>query len=195
MNYFDVDALSNSGISALARFMGGEPPFSVSAETLEFGSLFHTAVLEPHLYKNPDFLVDSMAGALMANTLFSYFNKHPHARREWEVYYRNKYTGVKAKAKFDLWIPGIAVVDLKTTSCASLSEFKTSIKAYNYHRQAAWYMDAKKTPAFYFFGVQKKYNPKIFMVKYKIDYPLIEEGRDEYIYIINKAKAKNLIAQ
>ncbi len=48
-------------------------------------------------------------------------------------------TGLKFKCKMDLF--GGAIVDVKTTGCASLAKFQRSVLDYGYHISAAFYQD------------------------------------------------------
>jgi exodeoxyribonuclease VIII len=73
-------------------------------------------------------------------------------------------TGLHCKCRPD-WISndGSILVDIKTTEDASLNEFRRSIIKFNYHNQAAWYLNGveqatgKRPDQFLFICVEKRH--------------------------------------
>lgn len=189
-DYFKIEShCSNSWLGQFKRFLNEEPPIQASQETLDFGSLFHLATLEPHLYREGENkIVENMRDALNKNTAYSYIRHHEKTKIEHEHYRRCKVTGVFVKMKIDLQLFTMQA-DLKTTACNTLEGFKDACLKYSYPRQAAFYMDHAGGEAFTFFGVQKKHPYKVFTVSYGSKSKEIIEGREEYLYLINKAKS------
>lgn len=61
---------------------------------------------------------------------------------EVSVYWGDPDLGVRCKARLDRVLPGIGIVDYKTTSALDIRGMERSIYDYAYHMQAAWYMRA-----------------------------------------------------
>lgn len=87
---------------------------------------------------------------------------------EHELYWTDKKTGINCKAKLDyliepcLQFPNGLIIDLKTTTNASINEFAKSIYNFGYHNQLAFYCEAVKNvyntpdyPIFVFIPVEK----------------------------------------
>lgn len=97
---------------------------------------------------------------------------------------------VLRKCKMD-WLPdvGNAIVDLKTTTDASLDEFSRSIANWKYHRQAAYYLDICKDlgmdrQAFVFIVVEKE--PPYAVALFNLDAEAIGIGRLSYTTLLQK---------
>jgi hypothetical protein len=88
----------------------------------------------------------------------------------------------KVKARLDCLIDGI-IVDVKTTEDASPEAFSRTIYNYEYHQQAAFYLDAAnacglEVGQFIFIAVEKK--PPYAIGIYQLDADAITEGRALY---------------
>lgn len=95
--------------------------------------------------------------------------------------------GVMAKCKPDYFNTNFNVlVDLKTTTDASPTEFAKSIWNYRYHVQAAMYLDLTKATRFFFIAVEKEapFNCEV----YELDEESIAVGREEYLADIETYK-------
>lgn len=93
----------------------------------------------------------------------------------------NEATGLKFKCKMDLF--GGAIVDLKTTDCASLGEFRRSVLNYGYHISAAFYHDlitAITGESLPFVHVAIEKEPPYGVAFYCMDDDYIHEGRKLY---------------
>ncbi len=75
---------------------------------------------------------------------------HPEAMRllghvpritEQPIRWTDPHTGIECKAKPDCYLPGVAVVDVKTCSRAETGAFARAALDLGYHRQAAFYLD------------------------------------------------------
>ena len=95
--------------------------------------------------------------------------------------------GIKRKGKFDNYIGGCCVIDLKTSKDASPQGFEKSLKyLYDYDRQAAWYIDGASTlkenkniELEFFWVVQEKESPYI-PALYKASIETLNNGRLKY---------------
>lgn len=192
--YFEIEShVSNSWLGKFKRFLNDEPDFIASEETLSFGSLFHTASLETHLYdEGKNKIIENMREALRKNIAYGFIRNHKDTKIEHEHYRRCKVTGVMVKMKIDLQLYS-SQADIKSTACTTSDGFIDACAKYDYHRQAAFYMDQAGGESFTFFGVQKKYPYKVFTRVYTKNGSHIKEGREEYLYLINKAKSIGLL--
>ena len=99
--------------------------------------------------------------------------------------------GVKTRSKIDMVHNGF-IIDLKTSQSASKSEFMRSMANFNYHMQAAFYVDIAKQngldiKGFIFLVVEKKATTCGVGV-YVIDEEAIDLGRKMYQRAIEKYK-------
>lgn len=98
------------------------------------------------------------------------------------------HNGIRCKGRID-WLPKVRgnskhrLVDLKTTIDAS-SNFAKSIASYDYHLQAAFYLDAYRTltgkdAEFVFIAVEKE--PPYAVGVYTLDLLALDYGRERYM--------------
>ena len=104
-------------------------------------------------------------------------------------------TMVKCKGKADIVVEGgDMLVDLKTTS-KPITEFRKSAFRYNYHRQAAFYLDGFNAKEFVFIVIETNEPHQIGI--FRCSEHFIDQGREEYVYLLeelNKPKERiNLI--
>lgn len=95
-------------------------------------------------------------------------------------------TMVDCKGKADIVVNGgQMLVDIKTTS-KPVTEFRNSAYRYNYHRQAAFYMDGFGATEFMFIVIESipPYQVGIF----RCSENFIEQGREEYINLLEVYK-------
>jgi hypothetical protein len=93
-------------------------------------------------------------------------------------------TGVVCKCRPDWLILGTAIVDLKSTTDASATGFSRAVYNYEYHLQAAWYLDGIRScvtdaPSAFIFAAFEKDAPHA-VAFYNADPDMIELGRREY---------------
>ena len=89
-------------------------------------------------------------------------NQHPLIKNlieqkgtiETTLVWKDTFTGLNCKAKFDKLIHDDFIIDLKTTKDACKHHFSKDFKTYNYAIQAAFYLDGYKT----LFGEDNKLN-------------------------------------
>ena len=116
---------------------------------MRFGSDFHQATLEPHLYSATTATArqreDAQAILGMRDAVYAHpvagkllAHGHPEVTARW----RDSETGLECKARADLWVPSLGVIaDLKSCADASVEEFSRSVAKYTYHVQAAMYLE------------------------------------------------------
>ena len=88
-------------------------------------------------------------------------------------------TGIKCKGKADVFSKKAnTIIDIKTTTKASLNEFRRHAYKYGYNRQAAFYMDGFGADRFMFIVIEKSapYNFGI----YECSQEFINSGREDY---------------
>jgi len=119
--------------------------------------------------------------------------KHPtaqflrqYAKHEVSIFWTDEFTGATCKARLDTMLPN-GILDTKTTDDASYDKFvKHTIPDYDYHIQAAWYLDALSAatgrllpPESWIWEVFEKARP-FGIAYYNADEEMIRQGRSEY---------------
>ena len=98
------------------------------------------------------------------------------------VLWKDEITKVEMKAKLDAIGPNF-ILDLKTTQDAQPEEFARSAWYYNYHRQAAVYLDGLQSKSdFYFIAIEKEEPHGISVLKCTAEF--IQKGREQYEQIL-----------
>jgi len=193
--YFKIPAISNSGLSAVARQLRGEPEFFCKQETLDFGNQLHEALFEPEYYESKiaeadslylvnKYKIENMVKSMNANTIYSLLRNDFAARLEQVHTWTEERYDMACKGKIDLWVRKI-IGDAKSTDCTSLAQFKASIFEYGYDRQAVFYMDGTKAEKFIFFGICKKAPFNTYTVIFNIDDEAMIEARKKYENLID----------
>jgi exodeoxyribonuclease VIII len=108
-------------------------------------------------------LVIKMSSAIYSHPAASMLLNLP-GKAETTYMWFDDVTGLHCKCRPD-WISndGSILVDIKTTEDASLNEFRRSIAKFNYHNQAAWYLNGveqatgKRPDQFLFICVEKRH--------------------------------------
>jgi hypothetical protein len=161
--YFDTPGISFSDMSLCLR--GALPyrnrkEFPLDSPTLQFGSDFHELMLFDRFPKkitaaNKKHL-EAMHSQLKRVELFKKVMSLPDVAIEIPGFYEGH------KCKPDIRVPSLGLlIDLKTTTDASPEAFKWSAKKFNYHLQAAHYLDVsnsidgKNYKTFLFVAVEK----------------------------------------
>lgn len=119
-------------------------------------------------------------------------NKHPAASvlfrsgaPELSMFWEDAETGVTCKCRPDWLIKRTAIIDVKSTTDASASGFSRAVANYEYHMQAAWYLDGVRAclgddaPAAFIFAAFEKDAPHA-VAFYNADKDMIDLGRREY---------------
>lgn len=202
-------AYSNSDLSELFNFRMGNQSKPIDPKAAQFGTTFHQMILEPH--KPVDWTrhhvtervkLEAMEKAYreamseLADLPFLAYFLPVEVERA--VMWTCPDTGLPCKGRLDAVVESShvadVIVDLKSTSARSASEFFDCFTRYGYDRQAAFYSDGwarcRETmyltlpaPRFLFVGVQKCKPYNI----YTVDMGQSEERRR----MLDNARLKN----
>ncbi len=188
-DYYSIDdRVSNSFLTQFKRAINNETS-AYNAEALHFGSGLHCLLLEPHNFNTLDYSGrDRMKMMYMVNSIQQCADpKHLEGEKEKEFMYSFK--GLNCKLKADI-VNSKYVVDVKTTAATSLESFMEQAIKYDYHRQAAWYIDCPEITAdtFVFIAVCKSSPYQVFTWEISSSDPFIEAGRDDYNYLLSQLK-------
>ena len=132
--------------------------------------------------------VVGMQESVLSNKLVMSWLCHG-GQAELSVFALDPETGVTVRIRPDFLTPGGSILDLKTTTDARPDAFSKSILNYNYHMQAAFYMDVYKwatgesADSFRFIAVEKDLPHATMM--YRLDDTALSEGRKLYRQALN----------
>ena len=189
-------AISNTDLSTLADELLGRPRRDCTT-AFAFGSHFHTATLEQHLFEptnvqDPADHRQRQAAAQLATAVRR--RRYPRhliytSRGQAEQSYTATHepTGLLVKVRPDLLIDSPkrqrrTVVDFKTTSCRDLAQFLTTVEQYGYDRQGAFYADVLQAQRVVLIAVQKKplkgQEPQVWVVE--LTAGQMDSGRKKY---------------
>lgn len=181
--YFSAKRYSNSDLSELEKqlFVVYKRPFPANA--FRFGSMFHHYVLdgiEPTDATTEERAqIELMAEQLNNNSMF--WHRWAFGKKEVSVFWEAE--GLPLKCKLDLILKNrsnTTVCDLKTTTAKNIVEFYEDIVKFNYHRQAAFYMDSVGATKHEIWGIQKVAPFQIFHLVNNSDSELVQDGRNRY---------------
>ncbi len=170
--YRSVRAYANSDLTELARLRFGAEATDnqINPAIAQFGTGFHTAILEPDRQIEVNRVTDKARIYQMREAYFKALEHgNPYGLQsgfnliEQSLFWTDPVTGLPCKCRPDGVIEynGMPlIVDLKSTSCKSVQQFYDTIIKYGYDRQAAWYEDGyyqcfESVPQFMFIAVQK----------------------------------------
>lgn len=192
--------VSNTDLSNLADELLGRvrhaTPWSTAA--LDFGSHFHSAILEPEQYQRlgDEFPFDAKGYAQWkaAGELARVIKRHRYPRHvcylgqaEQSYTATHEPTGLVVKVRPDLLIDSPqkrrrTLVDFKTTSCKDPAQFLETIDKYGYDRQGAFYADVLSAHRVVLIAVQKKApkgeEPQVWT--HQLTTAQLEAGRKKY---------------
>ena len=162
-NYFELDRLSNSGLTKFWREVQGLPAFFAKEATLEFGRLFHSLLYEPQVDVMEQLVALPTADAAKLSRMLASARKSPivrhfieHKDSVFEKAVLFDLYGVPFKMRADVMIPTRkSGHDAKTTACSSLDAFLATFDDYGYWRQASIYREGGGLKTFFFTGVSK----------------------------------------
>lgn len=211
--YHEMGGISRSGISKIKKsplhywdsYLNPKRIVKKSSRCLDFGSLFHSLVLEPEKVTysaKPTKAAERIRAEV--EVAKAEVERHPVASGfisgglvEKSIYWVDEDTKILCKARPDMWFDD-AVIDLKTTAVAEKEKYKKSVFAYDYHIQAAMMLDGIKAvkgvaPASFIHVVVENKAPYPVMV-YMLSEETIELGRQEYkryLEVYAECMAKN----
>jgi hypothetical protein len=121
------------------------------------------------------------------NNLYSepWFRKlveHPDRVFEASVYKRCSLTGLMRRARPDLWVPGVAIVDFKTTTKAGPSEFARQCGQLKYNLQQEFYKSVCEEDNFIFVAMEKSF--PYLCAPYDLDRVAAMRGREQMDYAL-----------
>jgi hypothetical protein len=196
VDYYSIEnRISNSFLSELKRGIEGRAS-SKNEEAMRFGSGLHCMLLEPHKFDNyaytgrERFKMMQMVASIRANADPS------HLVGENEKEFMYEFMDFPCKLKADIVGDGF-VVDIKTTAATSLETFMEQAITFDYHRQAAWYLDCPAINAdrFIFIAVSKVSPYEVFTWELGINHPIIEAGREEYLILLENIRKSEKLMQ
>ena len=188
MNYYELDAVSNSDLSEFRRVYYGYKEPQGLENVFAFGSLVDAMRTEKNkLNPYSRSLTDDYGRVIyfevdvwrFAERLAIEMGKDPtvallsphmvgqyvFVRTLQFIYEGDEYT-IQGRCKFDGFAKMFSTgLDYKTLSCTTQKQFVESISHFDYDRAAAWYMDLARIDYFWIIGISK-INMKLF--KYAI---------------------------
>ncbi len=194
-----LPGISNTDLSRLrdAVFGHRRAPW---APALDFGSWFHSAVLEPEQFDA--MRLDALTRAQLTARANAYALARAIRRQRYprHVLYRgtaeqtytatHQATGLAVKVRPDLLIDSPrgrrrTLIDFKTTSCRDRAQFLETIAQYDYDRQGAFYCDVLGAHRFVLIAVQKKAPFAIWTVELTAEQ--LATGRKKYQRLLREA--------
>jgi len=128
------------------------------------------------------FIVSNVVSSILENPFVKNMRSGNHIENAYQHWTESRYD-LECSCKVD-YMNNTGIIDIRLTSCATLSEFITQCHAYKYNRHAAFVSDGLNKSNYIVVGVnKKKFNT--FTVNLSMT-GLIQEGRTEYEEIIDK---------
>ncbi|MBO0931902.1 PD-(D/E)XK nuclease-like domain-containing protein [Fibrella aquatilis] len=184
-NYRSYPAYANSDLTEFERFLTAQPnklPVAAFAE----GSAFHQLVLEPRCGRPIPSDIDrerlQKMAAAVRTTRFGRWALQ-WGQKEQPHLFRHPATGLLCKCQTDLTLRHGLVIDIKTTRARTYRQFLECCEAYQYDRQAAFYLDGLAAKRFVLLGVQKTAPFQVFYFEPTADaigQEFIQQGRERY---------------
>lgn len=185
--YRQYPAVSNSDLTELRNQLFGFPQRG-STKAFLFGEILHRCLLE-----KGDLLTETMPQGVKPahlQPLLDRARQDPFVRwvlrfgvKEKSHLFTDPGTGLMCKCKTDVLYKNRLIVDIKTTSQPSRAAFLESCHEYDYHRQAAFYLDGVGARRFVFVGLQKREPYEVFYFDPTADRSgaaFLREGRQRY---------------
>ncbi|UHG93220.1 PD-(D/E)XK nuclease-like domain-containing protein [Spirosoma oryzicola] len=200
--YRTLPRYANSDLSELKRLNLGEK-FMATQKSLDFGTAFHTLILEPAKRQS----ILTATGIEMSDLISLYVMEErinafsdlrvmfADAEKETVRQWVCPITGLPLKAKLDAVIMPRRrhLVDLKTTSCKSLADFLESCYSFDYDRQAAFYLSSDPNAAFFeFVGVQKVPPYNVYRLAFHKSDEFIKYGQKKMEFWLQRAYEESL---
>lgn len=194
-DYRALPAIANSDLSRLRDALDGKLPRRDSGSgALSFGTAFHTALLEPDDYiPGQPGLNDSLVWWLVEGVKLNAELKHllDIGLTERSAIFTEPTTNTMCKLRADLVAAPAdgpyTVIDFKTTLARDAEHFRWQCSAYDYDRQAAFYLDALHADRFLLVGVQKIEPFRLFTVE--VTPEMLDEGRRKYMHLLRLLRA------
>jgi len=191
-DYYSVRRVSNSMLDYVLPLMSGLTPKRKHSPAFAFGTLVHTALLEPHRFSYEEAGVDAMqvyrcVQAFRATPFF--FELLETSLREVCHYWQ--YQTLPCKARIDMVSAKYGLIaDIKTTSALNEKEFSEHVTKYNYDRQMAFYADAIGIETACIIAISKQ-TCEPFL--YQLTAEQLDEGRKKYETALRLIKENDLL--
>lgn len=223
-DYRAISRVSNSDLTRLKEEhlgFGNTATRFATEQTRTFGKAFHQHLLEPETLSTvmqqfmPDMLTNNQLAPKQSEQLghlMDTVRKDGFCRRylrqsekERVVLFNEPTTGVACKARLDLVYTSpkrqsVLVLDFKTTSARTQSQFLQSCYDYDYDRQAAFYLDSLRFAGdewantrrfrFVLVGVMKQSPHRLFAVDATSIPNFLDYGRKKYRFWLRKWQAQ-----
>jgi hypothetical protein len=197
--YRALNRYSNSDLTAFKKaLIGDNRPLPKAA--FNFGSVVHGILLEPENLTHKQWTSLSDDEQEKASRIYEAVQNYSYTEQlikiaEREQVHFTEFEGLPCKAKIDLKYDDL-IVDIKTTSSQNIAAFCEAIQRFDYHRQAAFYLDATDDgKEFVFIGLQKHAPFEIFHVELTKWHGTggITQGRTEYRQLLKQIKSTNFV--
>ncbi|GAB4042643.1 PD-(D/E)XK nuclease-like domain-containing protein [Spirosoma litoris] len=192
--YRVLPAYANSDLSELFNLRTGNIQKPIDPKAAQFGTTFHSMILEPHKpidwtkhHIKERHTIMQMQESFTANASPLSLDLILAGAHEVVKTWTDPITGLPCKAKLDNYgevSAGTYVIDLKTTSARSSSEFFDCFIKYGYDRQAAYYLDAVGLypDNFIFIGIQKAKPFNVYEINMNVSHDrqlMLKNGRSK----------------
>lgn len=184
MNYRTMPRYANSDLGEFRNQLFSNKAVKPSGAAQVFGTLYHSLLLQSQTPSNVTPKMDHQLKAMREAALQNKFVRSVLERSQVEQVqlWLDKQTELPCKAQTDIWLAeDELIVDIKTTSCKTYSEFLKSCEDYNYDRQAAYYLDGTPNAnRFVIIGVTKQAPYGVFYFEASACRGCVEGGRKKY---------------
>lgn len=211
IDYRSIPRVSNSDLTRLKEEFLGNNRF-IPQRAMQFGRAFHSHLLEPESVGGiieqllPDLkpVESSRLEQLTAQVRNDSFCRRYLRKSECErtVLFTDPLTQLACKARLDMVYTSpksrnALILDFKTTSARTQSQFLQSCYDYDYDRQAAFYIDSLRHAdsrewtqtrqiRFVLIGVQKQRPNRLFAIEATSIPDFVEYGRKKYRFWLRK---------
>lgn len=199
IDYRQIRRYANSDLSELAAKHFNKPRFTCLPATLDFGSAFHTLILEPDTFDAAENLgympiLNWMRESVETDTeLVSLIQNSEHETvRTWI----DEATGLPCKAKLDAVVlpKRVHIIDLKSTMCTSKAKFIDTCHEYDYDRQAAFYLSSDPNARFFELVGVRKTNPyTVYRTAYHRESEFVRGGFKKVNRLLRLAKETGFV--
>ena len=198
--YYDRFEVSNSDLSTLQKYWQSLQLQYDLQKAYDFGTLIDCMLTEPQKvnyfnftcagiqFSKADFeIAEAMKISFLRDQFCRLLLENSETqkitiRENFKINYLGFDFTLNARCKWDFFAKqkiGITA-DLKSTVATSEKAFRNSIELFEYHRQAAWYMDLENIDSHMLIGICKKAPYSIFKVAIKRGDDMYKAGRALY---------------
>jgi len=191
-NYRAERRVSNSMLDYVVPLIEGVVPKKKHLPAFAFGTLIHTALLEPHLFSYEKAGNDAM----QIYRCVQAFQDTPFFRELLETSLREvshywDCQDVPCKVRIDMVSVKYGLIaDVKTTNATNSKEFTEYVSKYNYDRQMAFYCDAIGIDTACIIAISKK-TCEPFL--YTLTAEQLAKGREKYQTALRLIKENDLL--